>query len=218
MTARDSEPTYATTGALAGLASEVEGLRRRVEPLHRLPGQVAEVSEQVARLAEQVAEMAADPGPGVVRSWLALDEDDPDLAGRLLAELSGWLETVFLRFPDGAAVLPDCWAWHPDVVEELLWLMQAWSAAYFDDKGGVLRVADWHDRYRPGVVRRLKATAAACSLENHSPPPARPTVPLPEAVGPIATWWGRDRDEPAPEPTEAQFAAVSPRRRGGTRR
>lgn len=126
---------------------------------------------------------------------------------------------VFLRYPDGAEVLPDCWAWHPDVIEELLWLMQAWSAAYFDQGGGVLRVADWHDRYRPGVVKRLKATAASCSLENHTPPQPAPTVPLAAATEPIAAWWANDRTDPAPEPTDEQFAAVRPRRgRGGGRR
>lgn len=212
-------PQYATTGAVAGLASELEGLRRRMEPLHTLPGQLAEVAEQVARLAEQVAELATSTGPGAVRSWLALDEGDPDLARRLLSELARWMEAVFLRFPDAAAVVPDCWAWHPDVVEELLWLMQAWSAAYFDDGGGVLRVADWHDRYRPGVVRRLKATVAACSLEQHTPAAEPPAVPVPDAVESIAAWWATDRTEPAPEPTADQCAAVVPRRRtGGARR
>lgn len=216
MTARD-EPTYATAGAVAGLASEVEGLRKRVEPLQKVPRQVAQIAGQLNQLAEQVGELVSRPGPAVVRSWLALDGDGA-LASEVLDALTAWLRSVFLRYPDAAAVLPECWVWHPDVVEELLWLMRAWQAAYFDDDGGVLRVADWHDRYRPGVVRRLKSTAQTCSLEQHSPPQPPPSVPLEDATEQIAEWWAHHRSEPAPEPTEDQFAAAAQRQRRGGRR
>jgi hypothetical protein len=33
------------------------------------------------------------------------------------------LHTIFLRYPDGAGALPECWLYHPDVVEELTWLL-----------------------------------------------------------------------------------------------
>jgi hypothetical protein len=130
---------------------------------------------------------------------------------------------VYLRYPDAAQGLPDCWLWHPDVVEELLWLMHAWLAAYRDDKATVSLAGDWHDRYRPGVVRRITTTTGRCSLENHQPrdgqpPPGAPVVPVAGAAEQIATWWATTRTDPPPEPDEWHLATANTRRRPGTRR
>jgi hypothetical protein len=89
----------------------------------------------------------------------------------MLGELAGWLHAVFLRYPDGVAVLPECWLWHPDVVEELLWLMCAWRAAYEGRGASVQLAGDWHDRQRPGVIRRVKTAAGSCSPERHQSRP-----------------------------------------------
>jgi hypothetical protein len=68
-------------------------------------------------------------------------------------------------------------------------------------------VGDWHDRYRPGVVRRIKATGGTCSLDNHQPrraitPADYPApCPVPGAAVLIAQWWTSDRDQPAPDTT-----------------
>ena len=125
----------------------------------------------------------------------------------MLAELAAWLELVYLRYPDAAQGLPECWCWHPDVVEELLWLMHAWLAAYQGKAASVGLVADWHDRYRPGVVRRVRAAAGSCSIEAHQTregwtryPAGPPVVPGVEALPAIARWWGLGRHEDAPEP------------------
>ena len=92
---------------------------------------------------------------------------DDELARRVLGELVAWLELVYLRYPDAAQGLPECWCWHPDVVEELLWLMHAWLAAYQGTAASVGLAADWHDRHRPGVVRRLRGSVGSCSIEAH---------------------------------------------------
>jgi hypothetical protein len=125
----------------------------------------------------------------------------------VLDELVGWLQTVYLRYPDGADQLPECWCWHPDVVEELLWLMHAWAAAYQGPQAPVGLVGDWHDRQRPGVVRRIRTTAGSCSFENHQTragwtrrPSAAPAVPGLDSLGAIAQWWVTRRDQDAPEP------------------
>ncbi|MBB3049408.1 hypothetical protein FHS23_000403 [Prauserella isguenensis] len=218
-------PEYATAEAVSGVALEVDGLRRRFDQLDNRLGPVEAwgarldaIEQQLAETVEKLRQLVTAPGQSTVASWLALPEDD-EQAQHLMAELVAWLQTVFLRYPDAAEVLPDCWAWHPEVVEELLWLMQAWSSAYFDQAGGVLRVADWHDRYRPGVVRRLSARAGKCSLENHTSPAGAPVAPLAESAGQLAEWWATSRRRPAPEPSDEQFAAAAPRRtRGGMRR
>jgi len=115
--------------------------------------------------------------------------------------------------------LPECWCWHPDLVEELLWLSRAWAAAYHGPDASVALVGDWHDRYRPGVVRRIKTVAGTCSLENHDPTRSTPTptVPVEQAAELIATWWATRRDQAAPEPTAAHHAAAARSRPGGRR-
>ncbi|MEC3976241.1 hypothetical protein [Amycolatopsis sp. H20-H5] len=214
------EPSYATAAAVNGLAREVEGLRNAVEPMKKLPGQVDDLATTVRKLAETTA---ATPITGGAPSWLDLPAD-LDRVQAVLIELTGWLREVFLRYADAVAALPECWLWHADVVEELLWLMYAWLGAYRDEDATVARAGDWHDRYRPGVVKRIKSATSACSLENHQPGGARhtgsPIVPLADAMAPLATWWATQRGETAPEPTVEQLAvaAAAPRRTGGGRR
>ncbi|WP_436493406.1 hypothetical protein [Actinokineospora sp. HUAS TT18] len=163
---------------------------------------LAAVVDRVAnQLADHLTDRCCTAAPPV--SWLALPADSA-LAERVLTDLCEWMTTVFLRYADAAAVLPECWVWHPDVVEELLWLSLTWQAAQRD----LPLLAEWHDRYRPGVVRRIKATAGTCSLESHTRPRPAPRAPLADAVGVIAHWWAVDRTAPAPEPTAAHYAAA----------
>jgi hypothetical protein len=85
--------------------------------------------------------------------------------------------------------------WHPDIVEELLWLHLAWLAAHRPDAASSA-VGDWHDRQRPGVVRRVNGYASACSLGAHRPGGDRHTPILPtvtDAAAAIAGWWATNR-------------------------
>jgi hypothetical protein len=216
---------YADAGAVAGLAREIEALRQAIDklPIDKLPGLPARLNE-LAGLVAQLAEAttAATSEVGGVPSWLDLPAD-VDAAYAVLGELLSWMQVVYLRYPDAAAGLPDCWLWHPDVVEELLWLMHAWLAAYRDDKAPMSLAGDWHDRYRPGVVRRITSNAGRCSLENHQPRdgqplPSAPVVPVAGAAEQIATWWATTRTDPAPEPDQWHLATASARRRPGARR
>jgi hypothetical protein len=80
-----------------------------------------------------------------VRSCPGLNlPDELDTAQQLLAGLVDWMARIYLRYPDAAAGLPDCWAWHPDVVEELLWLWlwQAWLRPTHDQNAAVSAAAD----------------------------------------------------------------------------
>jgi hypothetical protein len=144
----------------------------------------------------------ADPGRPAETSRAARD------ASELLERLTGWVGGVYLRYAD-ARQLPECWLWHPDVVEELIWLHAAWLAAY-SDEAPASAVGDWHDRHRPGVVRRVKQYAGICSLEAHLPGgechTTAPTAPVAEAAPVIGAWWAVARDQPAPAPSEEQLA------------
>lgn len=207
--------------SVGGLARDLEALHRDVSGLSGLARRVEDLAQLVTRVAETATAAATGPaGEGVV-SWLDADLDprDPSVAQAILTRLADWLAGVYLRYPDAA--LPDCWLWHPEVVEELLWLHQAWLAAY-GEGARVTAAADWHDRYRPGVIARIKKSADMCALEDHQPGkirhrPAR-TAPVLDALLVIAAWWTSARDEPAPAPSPEQIAAAAAAHRNGSRR
>lgn len=202
-----SDPEVASAAAVAGLASEVEALRRAVDPV---PGRIADLARLTADLSAQLRDLTVAPKPRAMPSWLVAPED-LEATRALLTELDAWVGMVFLRYGDTAVALPECWLWHPDIVEELLWLMHSWLAAYQGEKASVALVGDWHDRYRPGVVRRVKALAGSCSLEVHLDRPDRPRstfVPRrPDAVDVIAAWWADARGSRGPEPTAEHLAS-----------
>jgi hypothetical protein len=193
-------------GAVAGLAREVEELRRRIEPVAQTPARVDALARLVAQLANTVAALTARSDVAPPPSWL-LAPEDPEHARELLDALTAWMGQVYLRYTDAAEGLPECWCWHPDVVEELLWLMHAWLAAYQGKHASVQMVGDWHDRQRPGVVRRITKVAGRCSRENHqtrhgwtTTPTTGPMVPSLDGLDAIAHWWGSSREQAAPEP------------------
>lgn len=203
------EPEFARADAVAGLAREVDGLRRTLDPLPEVSSRVDELARLVGQLADTVEAVSKRPAPTAAPSWL-LQPTDRALVEGVLGELCAWLRAVFLRYPDGTAALPECWLWHPDVVEELLWLMHAWCAAYQGKTASVQLVGDWHDRQRPGVVRRIRQNGGSCSVERHQTRPdwdQYPTgaTPVPglDAVAAISGWWAAHRDDPAPEPAPA---------------
>lgn len=201
-----AEPEPASAKAVIGLVREVDALRRALEPLRGLPDRVDDLSRLATDLTNAVAALTTRKAAAPCPSWLLLPAD-PAEAGRVLDELVGWLTVVYLRYPDGVDTLPECWVWHPDVIEELLWLMHAWAAAYQGVQASVAAVGDWHDRQRPGVVRRVRQRAVSCSFENHKTragwdrrPSEAPVVPGVEYLASVAAWWGSRRDEAPPEP------------------
>lgn len=213
-TAGGRTPSPAPADVVAALARQVGRLEDTItaadlpalgEDVQALAGTVAGLAEQVAELAEVGAGREA-PAP----SWLwPVDPGDPgaaaDVAAQLLVGLVEWAERVYVQFPDGR--LPECWLWHPDVVEELVWLWRAWRAAYRGSAATVQRAADWHDRQRPGVAKRITEAAGSCSLREHlEPGPAR-GVPTADAASAIAA--GRaGPGRPAPVPTGEQIRAA----------
>ena len=204
--------------AVTGLAREVEGVRRTLAgtasaaELTRLADLVTDLSQLVSPTAPPT-----DPPP----SWLTLPADR-DFAVTVLSDLVGWLGEVYLRYSDAARGLPECWLWHPDVVEELVWLRHAWHDAYRSGDATVRAAGDWHDRLRPGVAQRITSYTKACSLESHLPERVVGATPVPmaDATDPIVSWWVNHRTDAGPCPTDQQLqAARSAARlaRGGVR-
>lgn len=204
-----SHPEPGEGGALARLAGQVDTLRRQVAELEPIPDQVGELGRLVGQLSEALAAVTARRRIPAAPSWLLAPTDTAETR-RLLDELCGWAQAVFLRYPDAAKVLPECWLWHPEVVEELLWLMHAWLAAYQGPAASVGAAGDWHDRQRPGVVNRIRKEVGSCSIERHQTRPgwsapggAALPVPGTDHVEEIARWWAGQRDQGPPEPAPA---------------
>jgi hypothetical protein len=194
------------------LARLVEALDRRSKGTEK---SVAEIRAVVGELAEAVATIAEDSEAGdepACRSWFDMPLEASEVAVEVLGTLAVWLAKVFVQYPDGAAVLKDCWTRHPAVVEELLWLRWAWEDAYHGDNASSRAAGDWHERQRPGAVQRIGASIGTCSLKKHVPggdayEAPRPRVPGTGQLEEIAEWWAGTGGRTAePRPLEDELA------------
>jgi hypothetical protein len=195
-------------GAEPAPAGDVAALGRELERISR---RVSRIDEQVREISEQIAAIPAPPSPAPAPS-VDVDEVEPlpswllltswHNAHALMESLRVWVAQVYLRYPN--TQLATCWAWHPDVVEELWWLQNTWSEAYFGPKPSWQKAGDWHDRQRPGVTRRINDTIGSCGLDRHQGRGAQtaPHVPLEDGLPHVVTAWATPShaDWP-PEPT-----------------
>jgi hypothetical protein len=76
-----------------------------------------------------------------------------------------------------------------------------------------MAVGDWHDRARPGVVRRIRASAGTCSYENHRLDPGSTRLTTQwstqDAARVIAAWWTGARDQLPPGPESLGGAEIA---------
>ncbi|GAA3144699.1 hypothetical protein JOF29_005701 [Kribbella aluminosa] len=239
----DKDPGTAALAAVAGLARSVETLTRDVVAMKtgmqqtasktavaRLNDTVTSLGNTVASFEDLLTRIAATPAGArkaassadssdeePMRSWLRLPEHDQAAVEAVLSELLPWMESVYLRYATGRDTLPPCWLWHPEIVEELLWLMDAWTTAYEGEEASNKLVGDWHDRQRPGVTRRIGEYAPACDVLAHRDAAGQHaiTVPLAADADPFVTWWATGRDDNGPAPTPEQIKAGRRGDRGG---
>ncbi|WP_445185134.1 hypothetical protein ACTXG6_43520 [Pseudonocardia sp. Cha107L01] len=221
------ESHESTAAAVSGLAREVEALRTKLRPVEGLDKQVTDLANALAAMADDLLARNRKNGEILAPSWLSIptaEEVDPAAVAEALDGLIGWVGHVYLAYPDAAASFPECWLWHPALLEELMWLWHTWKAAYTEDGASARLAGDWHDRFRPGVTRRVKAGFSNCSLANHTDRDqmgdGRPEVPFAEVADSITTWWVCGSHGTAPVPTEGQLeraAAAWRTGRGGRR-
>lgn len=194
---------------LEHLEQAVSGLTDRTEQAQaELARSVTQLGETVAGLSKTVIGLARKQrAEQATVSWLDWQDRPGGPTLQAVAEdLARWLARVYLRYP--GARLPSCWAWHPAVVEELLWLRQAHAEALATsgDKLGV-----WHDRARPGVVQRVARYLDDCELSRHRAGADRhhatdAQAPLTEYVDLVAAVWANRRD--TPDPTAPMLTAA----------
>lgn len=160
----------ASVAALAlqvnALRQDVESLSVKVDVLTRTQEEQAVVLQGIAELHRQVEQILAhlteDKEPSSSGwFWLTMDERTRETKSD---ELYDWVETVLrTEYPDYlAAQIRPCWPNHPEARWELAWLYQLWSAAYLAKRPALKDTADWHDRWSPGVIRRLAAVMGRC--------------------------------------------------------
>jgi hypothetical protein len=122
-----------------------------------IPGlaQLAELHDaQLHELDAALQRLQDHTRPGVTAvAWQLLDARAAETVWRRLADWVGWLRG---RYPLARQV-PACWWRHPELVEELTALWLAWQEAYTESSVPATACMDWHDRWLPGLLRRIGA-------------------------------------------------------------
>jgi hypothetical protein len=159
--------------AVAALAVRVDGLRRRIETLATKADDLTSTQQEHATALDGIAELrhqveqilallgnADEPAP-VEWFWLTMTDQQRD---ERLGELSDWVDTVLHIQNPGymAGQIRPCWPNHPEARWELAWLYQLWIRAYLTRRPAPKDAADWHDRWFPGVIRRLSQIMRRC--------------------------------------------------------
>jgi len=163
----DGSPSVAALAVhVDGLRREVESLATKVDSLVSTQQEHTAVLDDITELRHQVEQILAslteeeDASPAEW-FWLRMTNQVRD---EKLAELFDWVETVLrAQYPDYLAdQIRLCWPNHPEARWELSWLYQQWSLAYLAKRPAPKDAADWHDRWSPGVLRRLGAVMSRC--------------------------------------------------------
>lgn len=164
---RDGSPS------VAALAVQVNALRRDVESLAAKVGTFARMQREHATAlndisdlrhqVEQILAILTDQDDAAPATWFWLRMSEQEHTEKL-SELTDWVETMLrAQYPDYLAdQIRPCWPNHPEARWELAWLYHLWSAAYLAERPAPKDAADWHDRWSPGVIRRLTAVMNRC--------------------------------------------------------
>lgn len=162
--------------SVAALAVHVHSLRRDVESLTSKTSELASTQRQHTLLLDGLAELrnqidhilelvsGQDDDTPATWFWLTMPSHERD---EKLAELTDWVDTVlcaqYLDYTAGQ--IQNCWPNHPEARWELAWLYHLWTRAYLAEHPAPKDAADWHDRWAPGVIRRIGAVMRRCETE-----------------------------------------------------
>ncbi|MFJ2561342.1 MULTISPECIES: hypothetical protein [unclassified Streptomyces] len=222
--------------ALEHLEERTSGLQEQVQALAPIRLGLDSLSKTVKQIGEDLKALAAGPAEEKLAVWnwsfnQGMDREEAGEAWDVLIkwvryELQygygwvGWKSGAFAGnnpvpgSPAEADRIPPCWYRHREAVREMGWLCQEWIKIYRTSYGTPSRAGDWHDRYAPGVKRRLISTLGKCiqagvhqddPWENH---PELPTAPRAidddEILSGFLSWELQNRREaPAPGPVAA---------------
>jgi hypothetical protein len=166
---RDESPSVAALAVqVSTLRRDIESLSVKVDVLARTqqaqasqPEEIRELRHQVERVLAVLADENEHEDRQATWFWLTMSEQQRELC---FSELHDWVETVLrTQYPGFVAdQLQPCWPNHPEARWELAWLYHLWSRAYLASHPDPRDAADWHDRWMPGVVRRIGQAMRHC--------------------------------------------------------
>jgi hypothetical protein len=146
---------------LLAQAQAISQLRRDVDQFRSdLADAIADTATRIESL-EEAAQALPDGKRAMAWCWRYLG---PQGSESLWRELNDWVGSIRSRYPL-ARRIPECWADHPEAVEELTALWLAWNAAYTERATPLTGAIDWHDRWLPGVLHRLEHGAFALDCD-----------------------------------------------------
>jgi len=190
-----TEQVGETAARHTDLATAVsEDLGPRVGGLHQV------LTEELAQLRGEVDVLLTerqerDKTKNAPVDWAALTEEQAAVQWPILARWVG--EVLVPRYELTRDELPDCWALHPPAVAELSWLRTAHVQAYLPKSPPQLS-ADWHTRWRPAVLIRIRELIKPdeCPPGKHAPKRGAPVevtaqngaLPRAQLAGP-RRWW-----------------------------
>jgi hypothetical protein len=178
LAARLAEVSEQIGGMAARLEAAEAAIGKQADLLAESAGLAREVSRLSAAIAEQGSPAAGRPVPLHPRRpvWAAMNR--AEYLGALRG-LTSWVAGVLLlRYPATAAVLQPCWPAHPAVVEELDWLYWDWTGWALEPDARSRDAADWHDRWLPGVIARIRPQLTTCRQQGwHAEPAIQRHVP-----------------------------------------
>jgi hypothetical protein len=158
-------------------------------------------------LEEGLVALLAPGGKDDGRAWLLQVGEDPEKLDERLRDLETWLNAVYLRYPGNE--LPSCWAWHPWLIEELLWLRRYHAKAYGSQDDPVAQ-GMWHDQSMPRLVERVRKHLGSCSLQDHKPAGQAAkeplAAPLAGHIHAVAEAWSTTGLPPAPTDEQLEDA------------
>jgi hypothetical protein len=159
--------------SVAALAVEVSALRRDVKAVAGRADTLTQTAQEhsvvldgfaeLRRQVERILALLTEDDQNTPTGWFWLTMDDQARKDKL-TELSDWVNTVLRTQYPGylTGQIRPCWPNHPEALWELTWLYQLWSHAYLTKRPAPKNAADWHDRWTPGVLRRLGQVMDRC--------------------------------------------------------
>jgi len=156
------------------LAARVEAAEETIGGHATLLAATSDLAREVSRLSATIAGQGSPPAGQPVSVhprqpvWAAMNQTEYADA---LRDLARWVTgVVFRRYPVTAVLLPPCWPAHPAAVEELDWLYWDWTGWALHPDARSRDAADWHDRWLPGVLARIRPQLAAeLNVAGHAP-------------------------------------------------
>jgi hypothetical protein len=130
-------------------------------------GRIAALDQHVAALDQRVEQLSGEvvkaltvrKGPAVI-AWHDLA---PEEYAAHLADLAGWLDTFLAAYPSAAASIRECWRAHKDAVTELGLIWCEFTRIYASERPSLDEALVFHDRWLPGVLKRVQQITANCA-------------------------------------------------------